>query len=113
MPELLTKHPDATFTVLKSAGAKCGVGEPQQILKQCPKESFCSMPGGEACVYSLPQVGQMTQITKQDLAQYVCKPERKDDGPFGWVGPGIGTSGIALALGVALGAVVARRRAPS
>ena len=51
MPEQLTKYPDVTIEVLQSAGAVCGQGVEQKILKQCPKESFCSLPGGEVCIY--------------------------------------------------------------
>jgi len=62
MPEQLTKHPDVTLEVLRSAGAQCGAGAPQQILKSCPQARFCKLPGGEICVYGLGDAAQMTQI---------------------------------------------------
>ena len=67
MPEQLTKHPDVTLQVLRSAGAKCGEGAPQEILKSCPTERFCKLPGGEVCVYGLPDATRMTQIAPADL----------------------------------------------
>src|SRR3989442_14103290 len=62
MPEQLTKHPDVTLQVLRSAGAQCGAGATQDILKACPAERFCKLPGGEVCIYGLPEIAQMTQI---------------------------------------------------
>jgi len=62
MPEQLTKHPDVTLQVLRSAGAQCGAGAAQDILKACPAERFCKLPGGEVCIYGLPEIAQMTQI---------------------------------------------------
>lgn len=44
MPEQITKYPDITLQVLSEAGAVCGQGAPQKILKQCPVERFCSHP---------------------------------------------------------------------
>jgi hypothetical protein len=38
MPEQLTKHPEVTIYVLRSAGAKCGEGLVQEILTKCPAE---------------------------------------------------------------------------
>ena len=66
MPEQLTKHPDVTLSVLRSAGAQCGAGVKPEILKSCPPSQFCRLPGGEICVYGLPDAGQMTQITQSD-----------------------------------------------
>jgi hypothetical protein len=66
VPEQLTKHPDVTLQVLRSAGAPCGVGAPQEILTRCPAERFCKLPGGELCVYGLPDAPQMTQLTAAD-----------------------------------------------
>ena len=63
MPEQLTKHPEVTLQVLRSGGARCGEGLPQQILQQCPAERFCQLPGGEICVYGLPEAGRMTQVS--------------------------------------------------
>lgn len=62
MPEQLTKHPEVTLQVLRSAGAKCGEGARQEILTQCPAPRFCKLPGGELCVYGLPEASKMTQI---------------------------------------------------
>lgn len=63
MPEQLTKHPAVTLQVLRSAGARCGEGAKQEILTQCPAERFCKLPGGELCVFGLPEAQNMTQIT--------------------------------------------------
>lgn len=63
MPEQLTKHPEVTLKVLRSAGAKCAEGTKQQILTQCPAERFCKLPGGEICVFGLSDASKMTQIT--------------------------------------------------
>src|SRR5688500_7800664 len=49
MPELLTKHPDVVMKLLQQAGGKCGAGQEQTILKNCPPERFCTVPGGEMC----------------------------------------------------------------
>src|SRR4051812_4243724 len=62
MPEQLTKHPEVTLQVLRSAGVQCGVGAPQDILATCPVERFCKLPGGEICVYGLDDAPRMTQI---------------------------------------------------
>jgi hypothetical protein len=69
MPEIITKYPDVTTQVLASAGARCGVGEPQKILTRCPRESFCAFPGGEVCVYGLGDVPKMTQVTRQEICE--------------------------------------------
>ena len=67
MPEQLTKHPEVTLDVLRSAGAVCGErAAPQAILTACPVERFCKLPGGEMCVYGLRDAAAMTQITKAD-----------------------------------------------
>lgn len=63
MPEQLTKHPEVTLQVLRSAGARCGEGAKQDILTQCPAPRFCKLPGGELCVYGLSDASKMTQIT--------------------------------------------------
>lgn len=78
MPEQLTKHPDVTLQALKSAGATCSEGAPQKILTSCPKERFCSLPGGEMCIYGLDQAAQMTQIKPAELTnalQIALPPE--------------------------------------
>jgi hypothetical protein len=72
MPEQISKYPDVTLKVLKGAGAICGEGTEQRILKQCPVEQFCSLPTGEICVYGIDQIPQMTQITLQEMASIVC-----------------------------------------
>ena len=63
MPEQLTKHPDVTLQVLRSAGVRCGEGAKQEILTQCPAQRFCKLPGGEVCIFGLPDAPSMTQIT--------------------------------------------------
>jgi hypothetical protein len=113
MPEQITKHPDVTLEVLKSAGAKCGEGAPQQILKKCPAERFCALPGGEMCVYGLDQIPQMTQITTQELARTVCPPGR--DGaaliPEGLSWTDATALGATFAIGLAIGWVARPRQA--
>ena len=71
MPEILTRYPDVALSVLKSAGAKCGVGINQQILTSCPSEHFCSFPQGEICVYGLNDIGKMTQIHLNEFSDLV------------------------------------------
>src|SRR5688572_30103478 len=66
MPEQLTKHPEVTLKVLRSAGAKCAEGAKQEILTQCPAERFCRLRGGEICVFGLSDASKMTQITAAD-----------------------------------------------
>ncbi|WP_128003608.1 hypothetical protein [Piscinibacter defluvii] len=66
MPEQLTKHPEVTLQVLRSAGATCGEGAPQSILTKCPSQRFCKLPGGEVCVYGIPEARAMTQFTAAD-----------------------------------------------
>ncbi len=108
MPEQLTKHPEVTLDVLKSAGAKCGVGAPQNILRQCPPERFCALPGGEVCVYGLADVGKMTQISATELA--VALPPAPSGAPppeVSWA------EGLAVALvfiaGILIGALWRRK----
>jgi hypothetical protein len=110
MPEQLTKHPDVTLEVLKSAGAKCGAGAPQTILGQCPAERFCALPGGEICVYGLADVGKMTQISTAELAAALPPPANAPP-QVSW------TEGVAVALvfvaGLVIGALWRRaRRSP-
>ncbi|HET8562900.1 MAG TPA: hypothetical protein VFM35_03390 [Candidatus Binatia bacterium] len=71
MPEQISKYPDVTLEVLKGAGAVCGKGGPQNILKKCPAERFCSLPTGEICVYGIKDIPQMTQVSLQELAPIV------------------------------------------
>ena len=75
MPELLTKHPEVTIYVLRSAGAKCGEGSVQEILTKCHADSFCKLPGGEICVYGLADASKMTQISTSELQ--ALGPRRK------------------------------------
>jgi hypothetical protein len=72
MPEQITKYPDITLQVLREAGAVCGQGAPQKILKQCPVERFCSLSTGEMCIYGIKDIPRMTQIAPAELAQVVC-----------------------------------------
>ncbi|ALD90729.1 hypothetical protein CR3_1497 [Cupriavidus gilardii CR3] len=122
MPEQLTKHPDVTLQVLKSAGARCGTGETPQILKACPAERFCQLPGGEICVFGLPDAARMTQITKADWQALTATMA----GVTPTAAPGSSTAPatappmaaswlwivVALVVGLILGAVLARRRRP-
>jgi hypothetical protein len=52
--------------------AVCGQGAQQKILKQCPRDRFCSLRTGEICVFGINDIPKMTQITSQGLAQVVC-----------------------------------------
>ncbi len=100
MPEQLTKHPEVTLQVLQSAGAQCGTGAPQTILRACPAERFCALPGGEICVYGLADASRMTQLTPHDwqaLVQSVAAP----GAPVG-AAPLPAPGGLALAYGVGL-----------
>jgi hypothetical protein len=100
MPEMITKYPDVTLQVLRSAGARCGEGAPQQILKACPRERFCALPGGEVCVFGLDEVAKMTQVRKPELCGTAMGP----------VTDGTLVAGAALPLlAVALGAAAWRR----
>ncbi len=76
MPQILTKHPQIVKELISDLGGSCGKGAPQQILKDCPKKSFCSLPGGELCVLGLDQTDALTQFqvkenmkTKENLQQ--------------------------------------------
>jgi hypothetical protein len=69
MPEQISKYPDVTLQILRESGAVCGQGAPQKILKQCPRDRFCSLQTGEICIFGLNDISKMTQITSQDLAQ--------------------------------------------
>ena len=72
MPDVLAKHPDVVIQVLQSQGATCGAAGEPQILKDCPREAFCRLQGGELCVLGVDQVARSTQITAEDLAPQVC-----------------------------------------
>ena len=77
MPEQISKYPDVTLQVLRESGAVCGQGAPQNILKQCPRDRFCSLRTGEICVYGINEIPKMTQITSQELAKVVCPQAQK------------------------------------
>ncbi|RJG04706.1 hypothetical protein D3870_00525 [Noviherbaspirillum cavernae] len=93
MPEQITRYPDVTLQVLKGAGAQCGVGAPQKILTQCPKERFCSLPSGELCIYGIEQIPQMTQIRSHELAQVLAPA------PSGAMSDGLALAAAFLAGG--------------
>lgn len=76
MPEQISKYPDVTLQVLRGNGAVCGQGAPQNILKQCPRDRFCSLRTGEICVYGISEIPKMTQVTTQELAKVVCPQAR-------------------------------------
>lgn len=114
MPEQLTRHPDVTLQVLRSAGAQCGEGASQEILISCPRHRFCKLPGGEVCVYGLPEAGQMTQITAEDWRAVVATLRHEATSvppapppPAVAVSPWM-TGGTGLLLGVAIGIAIAR-----
>lgn len=101
MPEQLTKHPDVTLQVLRSAGAQCGTKAPPQILKSCPADRFCKLPGGEICVYGIADAPKMTQFSAADwqsLAVATRVPGVADKG----VGGGAFGAVEGLAGGLAL-----------
>lgn len=105
MPEQITKYPEVTLEVLKGAGARCGVGVEQRILKKCPRDRFCALPTGEMCVYGITDIPQMTQISTRELAHIVCPPRDKSS----VMSPGISRVDAALLAGVlAVGLVVGR-----
>lgn len=113
MPEQLTKHPDVTLQVLRSSGAQCGQGAPQDILTRCPAERFCKLPGGEICIFGLSDAPRMTQITAADwrtLVQAVPAEKPPSGAVVGvevWLGAGIG-----LLAGAVIGMAVSRSRHP-
>ncbi|HEX6704978.1 MAG TPA: hypothetical protein VF169_09480 [Albitalea sp.] len=120
MPEQLTRHPEVTLQVLKSAGAQCGSFAPQDILKTCPAERFCKLPGGEVCIYGIADAPRMTQFTAADwhavaLATRVLAPASPGSAASvsgaGALHPMVATSsGVALVLlGVAIGWMLRRR----
>ena len=121
MPEQLTKHPEVTLDVLRSAGAVCGErAAPQAILTTCPVDRFCKLPGGEICVYGLRDAPLMSQITKADwqgmatvLPLFSAEPERTPAvSPEPALQAAFAGGGARLLIGVAVGLAVAgwRRR---
>ena len=110
MPEQLSKHPEVTLQVLRSAGAKCGEGAAQEILTQCPAARFCKLPGGEVCVYGLPDAARMTQISTAEWRALLPPPAAP--APSGFSGSALALVVLAAAAAGALaGALIARRRA--
>ena len=115
MPEQLTKHPEVTLQVLRSAGAKCAEGAPQDILTRCPAERFCKLPGGEICVFGLSDASKMTQITSAEWRSLLpsALPESPSTSqPF--MSEALLSGGLGLLAGVAIGLAVShlRRRRP-
>jgi hypothetical protein len=111
MPEQLTKHPDVTLQVLRSAGAKCGEGAAQTILTQCPAPRFCRLPGGELCIYGLPEAPTMTQISPAEWQAVLQAMSPRDESAAAGVGAELlVTAAVALAVGAGLGAILGRRK---
>lgn len=114
MPEQLTKHPEVTLEVLRSAGAKCGEGAPQAILTQCPIQRFCKLPGGEVCVYGIDEAPRMTQMSVSDwhaVLQALQIGDHPRESYFG--GESLLVGGGGILIGVVLGITAmrfARRR---
>jgi hypothetical protein len=114
MPEQLTKFPEVTIHVLRSAGAKCGDGSVQEILTRCPADSFCKLPGGEICVYGLADASKMTQISTSELQVLVPRPQAAP-APTSASSDAFFYFAVvcALLVGAALGAAAAKRRRTS
>jgi len=115
MPEQLTKHPEVTLEVLRSAGAKCAEGASQDILTSCPTERFCKLPGGEICVFGLSDASKMTQITSAEwsaLLPSALPASSSTSEPV--MGEALLSGGLGLLAGVAIGLAVShfRRRHP-
>lgn len=111
MPEQLTKHPEVTLQVLRSAGAKCAEGVAQDILTACPSARFCKLPGGELCVFGLGDASKMTQITAAEwraIASSESSGPAPPEQPF--PAPVALSGGIGLLSGMAIGLAVVRLR---
>jgi hypothetical protein len=109
MPEQLTKHPEVTLQVLRSGGAKCGEGLAPSILTRCPNERFCQLPGGEICVFGLPEVQQMTQISAAEWQAVLPLPPPSTTSAPGPVGSEVWLAGGAgLVAGAVIAVVVSR-----
>jgi hypothetical protein len=113
MPEQISKYPDVTLQVLRESGATCGQGAQQNILKQCPRERFCSLRTGEICVYGINDIPKMTQVRTEELAKVVC-PQARKAAAFS---AGISVSALDAALifavflsGIGLGKFLPKRR---
>jgi hypothetical protein len=109
MPEQLTKHPEVTLQVLRSAQAQCGAGAAQDILRSCPAARFCKLPGGEICVHGVADAPRMTQFSTADWRQLAALVN-VDSAPA--AAPALGTplliGGTGLLIGVVIGLVAAR-----
>ncbi|MGE3547634.1 MAG: hypothetical protein AB7L28_27155, partial [Kofleriaceae bacterium] len=103
MPEILTKHPEIVKKVLVSEGAQCGAGSTPKILTKCPKEKFCTLAGGEICIYGPSELGEMNQLDRSDVCRAAAiVPGRGPDDPALFAGFA-GTAGFAdLMLSVPL-----------
>lgn len=111
MPEQLTKHPEVTLQVLRSAGAQCAEGAPQEILTSCPTERFCKLPGGEICVFGLSDASKMTQITSAEWRALL--PSALPESPATsqpLMTEALLSGGLGLLAGVAIGLAVSRLR---
>ena len=103
MPEQLTKHPEVTLEVLRSAGAQCAQGAAQDLLPQCPAERFCKLPGGEICVFGLPDAPRMTQITAAEWRTLVPSVPAET---AGWQEPVTGEVLLSGSIGLLAGAAI-------
>jgi hypothetical protein len=110
MPEQLTRHPEVTLQVLQSAGAQCATGARPEILKACPAERFCKLPGGELCVYGIADAPRMTQFSAADwrsLALATGVPGvASSAAPASGVTTGAGALHPTMAVGSAIGLVL-------
>ena len=79
MPEVLTKYPEVVLQVLKSQGAQCGPANKPKILTRCPPERFCSLSGGELCVYGTSEISQMTQLFERDAGRGFDVEQRQSE----------------------------------
>ena len=113
MPEQISKYPEVTLQVLRESGAVCGQGAPQQILKQCPRDRFCSLKTGEVCVYGINEIPKMTQITTQELAKVVCPLTPKQASVFPEGVPALEAALIFAGFVSGFGAAKLRRRTPA
>ncbi len=111
MPEQLTKHPEVTLQVLRSAGAQCAEGVPQDILTSCPTERFCKLPGGEICVFGLSDASKMTQITSAEWSALL--PSALPESPStseSLTSEALLSGSLGLLAGVAIGLAVSHLR---
>jgi hypothetical protein len=69
MPEILTKHPEIVKAVLTRQGAQCGTQQQPKILKDCPADQFCSLAGGELCVFGPNDLGKMKQLEAAEVCR--------------------------------------------